>query len=50
MAWRRSSAMSAFLLQLADQFKHLPEALFTVDTALRSPPSAPDRTVPRRLD
>ncbi len=50
MAWRRSSAMSTFLLQLAEQFKHLPDALFTVDTALRSAPPTPDRTAPRRLD
>ena len=50
MAWRRSSAMSAFLLQLAEQFKHLPEALFTVDTTLRPAPTALDRIAPRRLD
>jgi LysR family hydrogen peroxide-inducible transcriptional activator len=28
MAWRRSSAMSAFLLQLAEQFRALPMQLF----------------------
>jgi len=40
MAWRRSSAMGGFLLQLADQFKHLPPALLTLDDA---PPVATAR-------
>ncbi len=31
MAWRRSSAMGGFLLQLAEQFKHLPKELFTLE-------------------
>jgi LysR family hydrogen peroxide-inducible transcriptional activator len=31
MVWRRSSAMHGFLLELADQFKRLPQALFTLD-------------------
>ncbi|WP_427916643.1 LysR substrate-binding domain-containing protein [Stenotrophomonas maltophilia] len=31
MIWRRSSAMNDFLMELADQFKRLPQALFTLD-------------------
>ena len=31
MAWRRSSAMTGFLQQLAQQFKRLPQELFTLD-------------------
>jgi len=31
MIWRRSSAMNDFLTELADQFKRLPEALFTLE-------------------
>lgn len=33
MAWRRSSAMTGFLQQLAQQFKRLPQELFTLDNA-----------------
>jgi LysR family hydrogen peroxide-inducible transcriptional activator len=33
MAWRRSSAMTGFLEQLAQQFKRLPQGLFTLDPA-----------------
>ncbi|WP_225212096.1 LysR substrate-binding domain-containing protein [Stenotrophomonas lacuserhaii] len=40
MAWRRSSAMSGFLEQLADQFKHLPASLFTLSGG-PLPPSRP---------
>ena len=42
MAWRRSSAMTGFLEQLAEQFKRLPEALFRLDPA----DGAPDRPQP----
>lgn len=42
MAWRRSSAMTGFLEQLAEQFKRLPEALFMLDPA----DGAPDRPQP----
>ena len=31
MIWRRSSAMNDFLMELADQFKRLPQALFTLE-------------------
>ena len=31
MIWRRSSAMNDFLMDLADQFKRLPQALFTLE-------------------
>jgi len=31
MVWRRSSAMTGFLEQLAEQFKRLPDALFELD-------------------
>jgi len=50
MAWRRSSAMSGFLLQLADQFKHLPAALFALEDGAPPPPRGIDRTAPARLD
>ncbi|HAI46838.1 Hydrogen peroxide-inducible protein activator [compost metagenome] len=33
MAWRRSSAMTGFLQQLAQQFKRLPEGLFTLESS-----------------
>lgn len=33
MAWRRSSAMSGFLDQLAQQFKRLPQELFTLQAS-----------------
>jgi LysR family hydrogen peroxide-inducible transcriptional activator len=33
MAWRRSSAMTGFLEQLAQQFKRLPQGLFALDPA-----------------
>jgi len=32
MAWRRSSAMTGFLEQLAQQFKRLPQGLFALET------------------
>jgi LysR family hydrogen peroxide-inducible transcriptional activator len=32
MAWRRSSAMTGFLEQLAEQFKRLPQGLFSLDS------------------
>jgi hypothetical protein len=38
MAWRRSSAMSAFLTQLAGEFKRLPRELLAAD------PPAPRKT------
>lgn len=50
MAWRRSSAMSGFLLQLADQFKHLPASLFALEDGALPPPRDSDRTTPARLD
>ena len=50
MAWRRSSAMSGFLLQLADQFKHLPASLFALEDGAPPPPRGVDRTAPARLD
>lgn len=31
MIWRRSSAMNEFLMELAEQFKRLPDALFTLE-------------------
>ncbi|AKC81008.1 oxidative stress transcriptional regulator [Xanthomonas arboricola pv. juglandis] len=37
MAWRRSSAMTAFLEQLAQLFKELPESLFTLDQPATGP-------------
>ena len=40
MAWRRSSAMSAFLLQLADEFKRLPRELLAVDVPEHAPKKA----------
>ena len=49
MAWRRSSAMSGFLLQLADQFKHLPASLFALEDGAPPPPRGIDRTAPARL-
>ncbi|MBD8695737.1 LysR substrate-binding domain-containing protein [Stenotrophomonas sp. WHRI 8082] len=49
MAWRRSSAMSGFLLQLADQFKHLPASLFALEDGAPPPPRGVDRTAPARL-
>ncbi|MCS4236338.1 DNA-binding transcriptional regulator OxyR [Stenotrophomonas rhizophila] len=33
MAWRRSSAMTGFLQQLAQQFKRLPEGLFALENS-----------------
>ena len=33
MAWRRSSAMTGFLQQLAQQFKRLPEGLFVLENS-----------------
>lgn len=33
MAWRRSSAMTGFLQQLAQQFKRLPHTLFTLENS-----------------
>ena len=42
MVWRRSSAMTGFLEQLAEQFKRLPEALFMLDPA----DGAADRPTP----
>ncbi len=50
MAWRRSSAMSGFLLQLADQFKHLPASLFALEDGAPPPTHRIDRTAPARLD
>ncbi|WP_313346897.1 DNA-binding transcriptional regulator OxyR [Stenotrophomonas sp.] len=44
MAWRRSSAMTGFLEQLAEQFKKLPQGLFSLDssdTALAPPRARP---------
>jgi LysR family hydrogen peroxide-inducible transcriptional activator len=44
MAWRRSSAMTGFLEQLAEQFKKLPQGLFSLDstdTALPPPRARP---------
>ncbi len=37
MVWRRSSAMGSFLEQLAEQFKHLPASLLSVDAAIEPP-------------
>lgn len=39
MAWRRSSAMSAFLMQLAGEFKRLPQELLATDTPRSRKPS-----------
>lgn len=46
MVWRRSSAMTGFLEQLAEQFKRLPEALFLLDTG-DSAPDSPRARQPR---
>ena len=43
MVWRRSSAMTGFLEQLAEQFKRLPDALFTLDRDESDP--APPRVL-----
>jgi LysR family hydrogen peroxide-inducible transcriptional activator len=43
MAWRRSSAMTGFLEQLAEQFKRLPDALFRLDRDESEP--APPRAL-----
>ena len=43
MVWRRSSAMTEFLQQLAEQFKRLPDALFTLDRDESDP--APPRAL-----
>ena len=40
MVWRRSSAMSAFLMQLAAEFKHLPRGLLATDTPRSRKPAA----------
>jgi LysR family hydrogen peroxide-inducible transcriptional activator len=57
MAWRRSSAMGGFLLQLAQVIRELPRALFTPDVATggvagpanRAPgKGAPRKTAPRK--
>lgn len=45
MVWRRSSAMSGFLEQLAQQFKRLPQGLFALETT--DVPRATDAVVPR---
>lgn len=37
MAWRRSSAMTAFLEQLSQIFKELPDSLFTLDQPASGP-------------
>jgi LysR family hydrogen peroxide-inducible transcriptional activator len=39
MAWRRSSAMSGFLLRLAGEFKRLPQELFATDMPRSRRPS-----------
>jgi LysR family transcriptional regulator, hydrogen peroxide-inducible genes activator len=41
MVWRRSSAMTEFLAQLAAQFKRLPEELLTLAPADNPPPPRP---------
>ena len=45
MVWRRSSAMSGFLMQLSAEFKRLPRELLATDTAhSRKPTGAAKRT------
>ena len=43
MAWRRSSAMTGFLEQLAQQFKRLPQGLFALES---TDVPVPSRTAP----
>ncbi len=43
MAWRRSSAMSGFLLEFSEQFKHLPAGLFQLRAAAPPPQRPPSR-------
>jgi LysR family hydrogen peroxide-inducible transcriptional activator len=43
MAWRRSSAMSGFLMQLANEFRRLPRELLTVDSPAPKKPRASKR-------
>ena len=43
MAWRRSSAMTGFLQQLAQQFKRLPAGLFTLENTDSDVGTAPRR-------
>jgi LysR family hydrogen peroxide-inducible transcriptional activator len=47
MVWRRSSAMTGFLEQLAEQFKRLPEKLFELDIGETDP--APPRALQPRV-
>lgn len=49
MAWRRSSAMNGFLLQLADQFKQLPPALFALTDGAGGAPINASRDVPMHV-
>jgi len=41
MAWRRSSAMGDFLMQLASEFKHLPRELLEADSPRSRKPAGP---------
>lgn len=50
MAWRRSSAMNGFLLQLADEFKHLPPALFALTDGAGTAPTLADRDTSMHVD
>jgi LysR family hydrogen peroxide-inducible transcriptional activator len=49
MIWRRSSAMNDFLMELADQFKRLPQALFTLDAVNAAATRRPARPRAERL-
>jgi LysR family hydrogen peroxide-inducible transcriptional activator len=44
MVWRRSSAMSTFLMQLAAEFKRLPRELLAADAPRSTKPAAAKRT------
>lgn len=46
MVWRKSSAMSEFLQQLAQVFRELPQDLFEPDTPVSRVPAAQERAAP----